>query len=153
VKALQHDLLSNDGSSTGGDGRAPVRLLDFNRGVTAATGEADQALVESISAMLDDSRIPALPSTANPAEENRRILTQLSQRPPKHVPTPFLLAILKQESGLQHFHEPSGNDEDKFIVVGLDPPNQPHVITSRGYGAGQYTLFHHPPQAAEVTDL
>ena len=32
VKALQHDLLNNHGRSTRGDGDAPVRVLDYNRG-------------------------------------------------------------------------------------------------------------------------
>jgi hypothetical protein len=31
--------------------------------------------------------------------------------------------------------------------------DQSFVVTSRGYGAGQYTLFHHPPAPQEVTDL
>jgi peptidoglycan hydrolase-like protein with peptidoglycan-binding domain len=59
VKALQHDLLTNDGSSgTHNDGTAPVAIKNFNRGVTAVTGDADQKLVESISAILDEARIP-----------------------------------------------------------------------------------------------
>jgi hypothetical protein len=154
VKALQHDLLHNDGSSRQGDGNASVRLIDFNRGVTAETGEADQALVESISAILDDAGVPALPSASDPAEENRKILTQLRENPPADVPTMFLLAILVQETGLKHFHEPQGKDVDTFITVGLDTgTGQDFVITSRGYGAGQYTLFHHPPTAAEVSEF
>src|SRR3954466_4776635 len=66
VRALQNDLLTNDGKSRAGDGAAPVRMIDFNRGVTAVTGEADQALVESISAVLDNPSVPALPSSADP---------------------------------------------------------------------------------------
>jgi len=31
VKALQHDLLSNDGKSIGNDGSAPAMVLDYNR--------------------------------------------------------------------------------------------------------------------------
>ena len=27
------------------------------------------------------------------------------------------------------------------------------MITSRGYGAGQFTLFHHPPKKSEVQDF
>jgi len=40
-------------------------------------------------------------------------------------------------------------------VVGLDRNEQgnPDHITSRGYGIGQYTLFHHPPRAEEVETL
>jgi hypothetical protein len=154
VKALQHDLLHNDGTSRQGDGNASVRMIDFNRGVTAETGEADQALVESISALLDEPSLPALPSTADPAAENKKILAQLRDSPPDNVPTKFLLAVLVQESGLKHFHEPQGHDADTFITIGLDTgTGQDFVITSRGYGAGQYTLFHHPPTAAEVSDF
>ena len=40
------------------------------------------------------------------------------------------------------------------MVVGLDrnAPGEP-AITSRGYGVGQYTLFHHPPTPDEVRDV
>lgn len=154
VAALQFDLLNNQGRSRAGDGDAPVRVVDFNRGVTAVTGEADQTVVESISALLDDARVPALPSAADPAAENRRIVQQLRDTPPQNVPVSFLLAILQQESGLKHYHEPAGSDQDTFITIGLDTgTGVDHVITSRGYGAGQYTLFHHPPTAAEVGDF
>jgi hypothetical protein len=154
VKALQHDLLHQDGKSRGGDGDAPVRFIDFNRGVTLETGEADQALVESISAILDDASVAMLPSVADPVAENEKILVQLRDNPPANVPLQFLLAILAQESGLKHFHEPQGKDVDTFITIGLDTgTGQDFVITSRGYGAGQFTLFHHPPTAAEVNDF
>ena len=155
VKALQHDLLTNDGRSTGGDGPAPVRVLDYNRGrVVEVTGEVDQALVECISEMLDDPAFPLLPSADNPVEENRRIVSQIGALPPGDVPIPFLLAILKQESNLKHFHEPRRGDEDTYIVVGLDTNStERHIITSRGYGVGQYTLFHHPPRPEEIDDF
>jgi hypothetical protein len=154
VRALQHDLLHNDGSSRQNDGPAPVRVMDFNRGVTDVTGAADQNFVESISAMLDAPDFPQLPSADDPVAENQRILAQLRTAPPAAVPTPFLLGILIQETNLKHFHEPSGSDEDNFIVVGLDfGSDQNFVVTSRGYGAGQYTLFHHPPAPTEITDL
>ena len=154
VLALQHDLLHNDGSSRQNDGPAPVRVIDFNRGVADLTGAADQNLVESISAMLDAADFPQLPFVDDPVAENQRILAQLRAAPPTVVPAPFLLGILIQETNLKHFHEPSGNDEDNFIVVGLDfGSDQNFVVTSRGYGTGQYTLFHHPPAPGEVTDL
>src|SRR5262249_45822732 len=37
----------------------------------------------------------------------------------------------------------------------LDRGNKeaPEQITSRGYGVGQYTIFHHPPRAEEVKDF
>jgi hypothetical protein len=53
-----------------------------------------------------------------------------------------------------HFIEPRGSDTDRFITVGTDTnASEKHIITSRGYGAGQYTLFHHPPTAAEVSGV
>jgi peptidoglycan hydrolase-like protein with peptidoglycan-binding domain len=35
VKALRHDLLTNTGASTGRDGSAPVKVMDYNRGRVA----------------------------------------------------------------------------------------------------------------------
>ena len=153
VKSLQHDLIANGGS--GLDGNAPVRIRDYNRGrVSAVTGEVDQPMVECLSDLLDDARFPKLPSSPDPAGENRKIRSQLQTLPSTDVPTPFLLAILEQESGLMHFHEPRAGDSDTFITVGLDRnAGAPHIITSRGYGAGQYTLFHHPPSTQEVGAL
>ena len=53
VKALQFDLINNDGSSNSGDGSAPVAVKDYNNGtVTALTGVMDQGLAASIAAML-----------------------------------------------------------------------------------------------------
>jgi hypothetical protein len=67
---------------------------------------------------------------------------------------PFLAAMLLQESGMKHFNEPKPGDEDTFITVGLDTnADANHIITSRGYGVGQYTLFHHPARPAEVEEL
>ena len=68
------------------------------------------------------------------------------------VPIPFLMAILAQESALMHFQVPSGANSDNCVTVGLDRNNKayPAAVTSRGYGIGQYTLFHHPPTADEV---
>src|SRR3954468_24595941 len=49
VRALQFDLLRNDGRSTGGDGPAPVAIRDYNQfngaaAVTIITGQVDEAL-------------------------------------------------------------------------------------------------------------
>jgi hypothetical protein len=55
-----------------------------------------------------------------------------------------------------HFAVPAqqSGDEDSFIVLGTDRnAGDRHVITSRGYGAGQYTLFHHPPRPEDVTGV
>jgi hypothetical protein len=154
VRGLQHDLLHNGGA--GSDGAAPVKLTDFNRGrVGAVNGMVDQSLVECVSDILDDARVPRLPASPDPRQENQRILAEIAALSVTGVPLPFLMAILQQESGLKHFNEPTPGDEDTFITVGLDRnvKDQPHVITSRGYGAGQYTLFHHPPRASEVEEV
>src|SRR5215510_418976 len=154
VKGLQHDLLHNNGG--GSDGGAPVRMADINKGrVTQVTGQVDQNLVECISDLLDDTQVPRLPSTPDPRAENRKIIAEIAALSSAAVPIPFLMGILKQESDLKHYNEPKPGDEDTFITVGLDRrvKGQPHIITSRGYGAGQFTLFHHPPRDTEVQDV
>lgn len=155
VQALQYDLLHHDGKGVGGDGDPPVKIQDYNRGrVTAVTGLADQALVECLSEILDDPAFPKLPQTNDPSTENQKVRDRIDSMPPPGVPLPFLKAILQQESSFQHYHVPAGHDEDTFITIGLDRNDQAHpeVITSRGYGVGQYTLFHHPPRPAEIED-
>lgn len=155
VKALQHDLLNNAGRSTRRDGAATVRVLDYNRGrVDDVTGRVDKDLADCIADMLDDPKFPKLPFSENPREENRKIVAQLAALNSKKVPIPFLLAIMKQESNLKHFRQPRGRDEDNYIIVGLDTnAGKKYIITSRGYGLGQYTLFHHPPRREEVRDF
>lgn len=153
VKALQHDLIHNNG--VGSDGNAPVRVTGYNRGrVSQVTGEVDQEMVECISDILDDPKFCTLPRASDPLIENLRIRERLLQVTSRSVPVPFVLAILKQESNLKQFYEPPPNDEDTYIVVGLDTnAEEDYIITSRGYGAGQYTLFHHPPRGEEVADF
>jgi hypothetical protein len=155
VRALQWDLLHNDGRSTGGDGNASVRVLDFNRGrVVGISGAADQGLAGCIADMLVDPDFPVLPKAKNPRAENARILTVMKELSSAQVPILYIMAILQQESGLRHFNEPSRNDDDTYITVGLDTnASERHIITSRGYGAGQYTLFHHPPRKEEIEDF
>ena len=153
VKGLQHDLLHNDGG--GNDGRAPVRVRDYNDGrVAAVTGEVDQGLAACIAEMLDDAAFAKLPFAEDPAARNAEIPDTFAALPPGTAPGPFLLAILSRESNLKHFHEPRPGDEDSFVVVGLDRnADEAHVVTSRGYGVGQFTLFHHPPSAEEVEEI
>ncbi len=155
VKALQYDLLHNAGKSTKDDGTAPVRVLDYNRGrVVDITGAVNQGLAGCISDILDDANFPTLPRVDDPRQENSRIVTLIKGMPPSEVPIPYLMAILEQESGLKHYNEPAKGDEDTYIVVGLDTnASEKYIITSRGYGAGQYTLFHHPPKKEEVDDF
>ena len=153
VRALQHDLLFNGGR--GRDGLAPVAMRELNGArVTAIDGRVDDAVAACIEDALDDPRVPKLPRADDPAAENRRALDVLQALAPGalRVPVPFLLAVLAQESGLRHFHVPRLGDPDDFIVIGLNRGDavRPDHITSRGYGIGQYTLFHHPPRADEV---
>lgn len=155
VKALQHDLLNNDGRSIGHDSKAPVSVLDYNRGrVVQITGRLDQQLAACICDMVDDAKFPCLPKTDAPKAENGRLLAAIENMQSTTVPVPYLMGILQQESGLKHYHEPRGTDEDNFINIGLDiNAGKKYIITSRGYGAGQYTLFHHPPRQEEINDF
>ena len=155
VLALRHDLLNNDGSSRGGDGQAPVAIRDYNAdGVAEVTGLVDQGLAGCIARMLADDNFPKLPFADDAAAQNEAVRQTLRGLVSKRAPVPFLLAMLTQESNLEHFREPRGGDEDSYIVVGLDRnDDSAPVITSRGYGVGQYTLFHHPPRPEEVDDF
>jgi hypothetical protein len=155
VQGLQYDLLHNDGKSREGDGNAPVRVMDFNQGrVAEISGTVDYNLALCITDMLDDPHFPVLPKADDPRHENAKVLELLKSLPSKEVPIPFLKAIFKQESDLKHFNEPRGNDQDTYITTGLDRGEHDDcIITSRGYGVGQYTLFHHPPTNEEIADF
>ncbi|WP_263359024.1 peptidoglycan-binding domain-containing protein [Acidicapsa ligni] len=148
VAALIYDLQNYDGSGTDGD--APVAIKKYNQG--SLTGQADQALVTCIAAMLDDDSYPKLPASGDPAGDNLRALTAIQAMPNPGVPLPYLLAIVNQESAMRHYQVPTRGNIDNFVTIGLDrnDPNNPARITSRGHGIGQYTLFHHPPTADEV---
>jgi len=155
IRVLQYDLMSNDGKSRGGDGDAPVRMIDYNRGrVAGISGTLEQPLAACMAEMLEDARFPKLPASANPSADNARAIAAVRAIDPPRVPLPFLLAILTQESGLRHFSVPDGENEDNFIVTGLDTnAGASHIVTSRGYGIGQYTIFHHPPRPEEIVDF
>lgn len=154
VRALQLDLLT--GGQHGRDGDAPVALRTFNRGrVSAPTGVVDERTAACIEDLLSDHRIPSLPRAADPVQANRAALAQIERLVGLPVPRAFLVAIFLQESGGWHYRQPGPGDRDDFIVVGLDrnDASQPDRITSRGYGIGQFTLFHHPPTADEVATV
>ena len=158
IRSLHYDLLNNTGESSGGDGAAPVSVVNFNRGrVIDITGVLDQGLAGCMHDMIREENFPKIPSSENPAAANAEIIRLLRDNRDLDVPTPFLIAMLRQESNLRHFSVPKNKDEDNFLIVGLDrnskKVNAEVAITSRGYGAGQYTLFHHPPRAAEVQDF
>jgi peptidoglycan hydrolase-like protein with peptidoglycan-binding domain len=153
VRALQFDLLYNEG--LGSDGNAPVAVANYNKGrVAAVTGVVDANTAACIGDMLDDPAFPKVPKAANPPTENKQATDAIAAASSKTAPTPFLLAMFKQESGGRHYREPAGIDEDSFVVIGLDRSTgvKDH-ITSRGYGIGQYTIFHHPPAQAEIDDF
>ena len=148
VRSLQFDLLNTDDTALG----APVSIKGYNNGrVTAISGILDTGTAACIQDMLNDPRFILLPYSDNAAQENAKIRQIRSTV----VPMPFLRQVLLQESGMRHFEEPTGNNEDNFIVIGLDRNNKNSYdyITSRGYGTGQYTLFHHPPTQGEVSDF
>ena len=153
VRALKIDLELNDGTSRAGDGPAPVRIRDYTRGHAIAPGDAvDDTLRAIIDAMMLDPAFPKIPAAADPAAENARALAMLASVSGVGVPIPFLLAMMVQESGRRHFNVPAPGGLDTFLIMGLDrgDPNRPDRITSRGYGIGQYTLFHHPARPDEI---
>lgn len=154
IQALQYDLLNNDGSSTQNDGDAPVAVKDYNQGrIANITGVYDQPTADCIAEMLADDAFPKLPKSDNPAAENARVVRLIETLPDAEVPIPFLTAICERESNLRQYVVLRPGDADNYVLVGLDTNNAaaPFAITSRGYGVGQYTLFHHPPQPAEVS--
>jgi hypothetical protein len=157
VRALQIDLLRDDAAASPKDGAPPITIATFNIGpngkrVTAATGVLDEGLAACIDALLQHPDVPKLPESAEPRADNQRALEVIRNAASTDAPAPFIAAMVIQESGGQHFHVPGPRDADTFITVGLDrnDPADPDRITSRGYGIGQYTLFHHPPRADEV---
>jgi hypothetical protein len=151
VRALQFDLMHNAGASTGGDGPAPVPMTGFNRGVEGITGIVDAPLADSIEAALADSRVTWLPQHNDPAAANRAALTAIAGVASAIAPAPFIAAMVLQESGGEHFAVPRRPDDtDSFVTVGLDRNGAADQVTSRGYGLGQYTIYHHPPRPDEV---
>ena len=154
IQALQYDLLNNHGRSSHDDGSAPVAVADYNRGrVAVETGVLDQGLAACIADLLADAAFPKLPGAEDAAAANERALTAIDKAGSAVAPTPMLRAIVTQETGGRHFVVPGGGDEDNFVLVGLDRGGGGHVVTSRGYGIGQATLFHHPPRPQEVEEL
>jgi peptidoglycan hydrolase-like protein with peptidoglycan-binding domain len=156
VCRLQHDLLHNDGSSTSGDGSAPCAIRDFNNGrVSAIDGVVAAGLADCIADLLAADAYPKLAGAEEPRAANAAAVDQICNNPSKIAPTPFMLAMFSQESNLQHYRVPSGADSDNFVTVGLDTknPDEQNHVTSRGYGLGQFTIFHHPPRPDEVSDF
>lgn len=156
VMALQYDLMNNTGASSQNDGNSPAAVQSYNNGsVTAVTGIVDQGLAACIAAMVSDVNCPKVPSSSNPVADNQRALAAAQNAATAKVPLPFLLQILSQESDQKQFEVPSASNLDNFVTIGLDHNNaaSPAAITSRGYGIGQATLFHHPPTSDEVAGV
>lgn len=156
VCRLQHDLLHNDGSSTSGDGNAPCAVRDFNAGrVSTTDGVVSAGLADCIADLLVANAYPKLPSAADPRAANAAAVERIANAPSTVAPTPFMLAMFRQESNLQHFRVPAGANTDNFVTVGLDTkfPDEQNRVTSRGYGLGQFTIFHHPPRATEISEF
>jgi len=79
VRALEFDLMNNDGSSSQGDGGAPVAVKNYNNGtVTSLTGVVDQELVACIVAMFGDAAFPKVPSSPNPAADNQSAIAAVT---------------------------------------------------------------------------
>jgi hypothetical protein len=152
---LQTDLLKPAQSVSSSTGISHYNGIEGGARVTAITGVVDQALAGCICAMLADAQFAELPESDNPAGDNARALAAIRTHTGSVAPSPFVVAIVQQESSGRHYLVPRAGDEDAFVTVGLDRNNktEPDEITSRGYGLGQYTLDHHPPTPGEVRDF
>jgi hypothetical protein len=156
IRALTWDLINNHGASTGNDGSAPIAISSFNRGrVTGIVDQADDAVRDCIADLMASPNVPKLPFSIDPRTDNDRAIAAIRAIIGAKAPPPFMVAMIEQESSGAHFRVPFGNDEDNFVTVGLDRNEKsiPDRITSRGYGLGQYTLFHHPPRPEEIQDF
>ena len=122
--------------------------------ISAIQNHVDQKLAAAIAQIMDDSRVGILPKSNRPVQDNSSALQALSGIQSPLAPTPFVLAIVEQESDGKHFRVPPLGDDDSYVTVGLDRNNtaQTDQVTSRGYGIGQYTLFHHPPSSQDVAN-
>ena len=152
VRAVRYDLVHGGAISTVGSYNVAGTVI-----ASPATGaaEIEPALAGCIRAMSEDTAFVKLPFSLNVAADNQAAWTTVTALRGAAAPTPFLAAIFQQESGGRHFHPPSQANHDNFVTVGLDhnDPSAPERITSRGYGVGQYTLFHHPPTIAELSGV
>jgi hypothetical protein len=83
VRALQYDLLNNNGESRADDGVAPLALTQINTvggslQITTVTGVVDQAFVNCLAALLSDERVPKLPSAVDPTGENAKVAAEIA---------------------------------------------------------------------------
>lgn len=117
----------------------------------AGTAALEPALADCIGVLAGHPDVVKVPSSLDAAGDNRRVLENFQAMRSTIAPVPFLTAMFRQESGGRHYQVPTAKDADGFVILGLDRNDaaRPARITSRGYGLGQYTLFHHPPTVAE----
>jgi hypothetical protein len=122
---------------------------------SAVSGVVSAGLADCIADLLVANAYPKLPSAADPRAANAAAVERIANAPSTVAPTPFMLAMFRQESNLQHFRVPAGANTDNFVTVGLDTkfPDEQNRVTSRGYGLGQFTIFHHPPRATEISEF
>ena len=156
IRALQNDLLGK--VKPGSDGPAAMDFTTFNddgegnKLVGQINGVMDQGLAQALAAMMAHEDLALLPEADDPKAENAKALEAIQMVSSGVAPTPFIIAIVRQESDARHFNEPSKGNDDRFVTIGLDrnDPANPDHITSRGYGIGQYTFFHHPLSKDEL---
>ena len=148
VCAIRYDLTGHD--TSGGVASYNAHGAVVVAPPTGASG-VEPALANCIGAMSADPAFVKLPLSSNAVADNQRAWDAVRAMRDAAAPMPFLMAIFQQESGGRHFNVPSHTNYDSFVTVGLDhdDPAAPERVTSRGYGLGQYTLFHHPPTATE----
>src|SRR5882724_4462537 len=124
VRSLQTDLVKPTQSVSGSAGISQYNGFGGGPRVTAITGVVDQALAGCISAMLDDAQFAELPESDNPAGDNARALAAIRTHTGSVAPSPFVVAIVQQESSGRHYLVPRSADEDAFVTIGLDRNNQ-----------------------------
>jgi peptidoglycan hydrolase-like protein with peptidoglycan-binding domain len=154
LRALQTDLLKTVAPDKPDTGLSRYNGADGAR-VARIDGALDQPLAQCIATMLADADYTQVPESGDSIGDNARALAAVRAHSGSTAPTAFVVAIIRQESGGRHYQIPTTGSADAFVTVGLDRnnPASPDEITSRGYGLGQYTLFHHPPAPAEMRDL
>ncbi|HEX4301279.1 MAG TPA: peptidoglycan-binding domain-containing protein [Rhizomicrobium sp.] len=159
IRSLRIDLMHNSGA--GSDGHAPVAIASFNddgaggKRVTQITDDLDQSLAQCLAAMLADPRVTTLPYSDDPKSENAKALAAIGGTVSTTAPSPFIAAMIIQESDGAHYNVPRTGDSDSYVTVGLDRNDAAlkDRITSRGYGIDQYTFFHHPLSAAQMAEF
>lgn len=150
IRALQYNLINNQGLSSIENGDAPVTVVTVNIGtdgtlVQCVTGIFDQNVPNCFANMIADDREPKLAEGDDPVVANEQAVDAIVAHVDQSRPFIFDIAITHQESGGKLFAVPFGADLDHLATIGLDRNGQfLDRLTTRGYDIDQYTLFHHP---------